>query len=536
MLRRIRICLAIVVVLLLTWLFIDFSGIAAQYAGWLAKLQLLPALLALNFVVVAVLLLLTLVCGRIYCSVICPLGILQDLLSRLRPRKNKKVGRYTYSPEVRWLRYPVLLLFIVAMVAGVGSFVALLAPYSSFGRIAANLLKPVYVGINNIFAGVAEHYGSYAFYSVDNVIPSWPTFVVAVLSLIVLAVLAWIGGRTYCNTLCPVGTFLGLFSRFSLFRVRFDEQKCRSCSRCSKACKASCIDFKRHTVDASRCVVCGNCIEACEFGALSYGRTVTASPASSAHDGSGAGAEATVPSLVRPDETLDSSKTGKARAESSSATESSSVAEPSRRSFLLSSLSVLATAALAQETKIKMDGGLADIENKVAPERATPLTPPGSLSARHLASHCTGCQLCVAQCPNHVLRPSSGLLTLMQPVMSFERGYCRPECNRCSEVCPTGAIRPIGLDEKSSTQVGHAVWLKKNCVAVTDGVACDNCSRHCPVGAIEMVPLDPADEHGTRVPAVNESKCIGCGACENLCPARPFSAIYVEGHEVHRTN
>jgi formate hydrogenlyase subunit 6/NADH:ubiquinone oxidoreductase subunit I len=125
-------------------------------------------------------------------------------------------------------------------------------------------------------------------------------------------------------------------------------------------------------------------------------------------------------------------------------------------------------------------------------------------------------------------------MTLMQPVMSYERGYCRPECNRCAEVCPTDAIRPITVEEKTSTQVGHAVWIKKNCVAVNDHVDCDNCARHCPTGAIEMVPLDPNDELGAYVPAINEAKCIGCGACENLCPARPFSAIYVEGHEVHK--
>ena len=123
---------------------------------------------------------------------------------------------------------------------------------------------------------------------------------------------------------------------------------------------------------------------------------------------------------------------------------------------------------------------------------------------------------------------------LMMPTMSYERGYCRPECTRCSEVCPTGAILPIKREDKSSTQIGHAVWIKKNCVPLTDGVECGNCARHCPVGAIEMVPSDPDDEESPSVPAVNEARCIGCGACENLCPARPFSAIYVEGHEVHK--
>ena len=111
----------------------------------------------------------------------------------------------------------------------------------------------------------------------------------------------------------------------------------------------------------------------------------------------------------------------------------------------------------------------------------------------------------------------------------------RPECAKCAEVCPTDAIRLTGLAEKSSIQIGHAVWVKENCVPLTDGVDCGNCARHCPTGAITMVPSDPDTADSPKIPVVNEERCIGCGACENLCPARPFSAIYIEGHENHRT-
>ena len=195
---------------------------------------------------------------------------------------------------------------------------------------------------------------------------------------------------------------------------------------------------------------------------------------------------------------------------------------------------VASTAAMAQKDK-KVDGGLAAIEQKQPHRRHTPLTPPGSWSADHFAQHCTACQLCVAECPNGVLRPSEHLDTLMQPTMSYERGFCRPECTRCSSVCPTGAIRPITPSDKSSTQIGHAVWMMMNCVVVADNTSCGNCARHCPSGAIEMMPLHPDDPDSLKVPAVNEARCIGCGACEYVCPARPFSAIYVEGHEVHKS-
>ena len=180
-----------------------------------------------------------------------------------------------------------------------------------------------------------------------------------------------------------------------------------------------------------------------------------------------------------------------------------------------------------------MDGGLAEIAGKKAPERQTPLVPPGALSLKNMQTRCTGCQLCISECPNGVLRPSTDLWHLMQPVMAYDRGYCRPECTRCSDVCPAGAIQPLDEVEKSSIQIGHAVVSPDNCLSAKGEAECGNCARHCPTGAIEMVPTDPDDDLSPSVPAVNEEACIGCGACEYLCPVRPLSAIYVEGHEVH---
>ena len=489
MLRKIRMILAGVFFVLITLLFLDFTGTLHHWLSWLAKIQFLPAVMALNVVVVVALLLLTLVFGRIYCSIICPLGVFQDVLARFRRKKNK----YSYSKEVKWLRYPVLAVFIIATVAGIGSLFQLLAPYSAYGRIATMIFQPVWKFGNNVLAEIAERADSYAFYSVDTWMRSLPVFIIAAVTLVVLFVLAWRGGRTYCNTICPVGTILSFFARFSWLKIHFDEDKCKNCSMCSKNCKAACIDYKNHKVDYSRCVVCGNCIDSCKFGALKY-----------------------------------SSRASKSR-ESSEA----SPVDTSKRSFLLAS-AMVAGAAMAQKKEKLMDGGLAELEDKVAPARQTPLTPPGSLSFQHFAQHCTGCQLCVSECPNEVLRPSSDLMHLMLPIMSYEHGHCRPECTRCSEVCPAGAIMTVDKEEKSSIQIGHAIWIKKNCVPITDEVECGNCARHCPAGAIEMVPLDENDEESPMIPAINEAACIGCGACEYVCPSRPFSAIYVEGHEVHK--
>lgn len=469
-------------------MFLDFTGTLHHWFGWMAKIQFLPSLLAMNVAVLVALIVLTLVFGRIYCSVICPLGVMQDILAWLGGRKWKgkhplsmRPKRYGHSHPLWWLRLVFLLVMILAFVAGIGSLFALLSPYSSYGRIATTLLQPLYVSANNLLATWAESAGSYAFYHRDVWLRSLPTLLVAALSFVVIAILAWRGGRTYCNTVCPVGTILGLLSRFSWLRVYIDTTKCKNCKCCEHSCKTSCIDITHHFVDHTRCVSCGVCLDKCKFDALHYGHPQ----------------EGIFPKRDKPDR--------------------------GRRGFLLGTGLAIGTAVLAQEKK-KVDGGLAKVEDKVAPNRTTPVLPPGSLSAQNLAKHCTGCQLCISECPNDVLRPSTGLLTLMQPYSSFERGYCRPECTRCSEVCPTGAIRRIEKADKAVIQTGHAVWIRWNCIPVRDGVPCGNCARHCPVGAIDMVE---------GLPVVNEARCIGCGACENLCPSRPVSAIYVEGHEQH---
>ena len=489
MLKKIRMILGSVMFVGLTLLFLDFTGTLHHWLGWMAKVQALEAVLALNVVVIVSLAALTFIFGRIYCSVICPLGVMQDIFGWLG--KKAKKNRYTYSKAISWLRYAMLAVFIVAWAVGIGTVVQLLAPYSAFGRICTMVLQPVYMTVNNLLAAIAEHYESYAFYGVEVWMKSLPVFIIALLTLVILAVLAWRNGRTYCNTICPVGTVLSFIARFSILKIQFDEDKCKNCSLCSKNCKAACIDFKNHQVDYSRCVVCGDCIESCRSGALSY----------------------------RSYRSYRSYKTHNPQ-------------DPSKRAFLLAS-AMVTTAALAQETK-HVDGGLADIIEKSAPERQTPVVPPGARSLKNITSKCTGCQLCVSECPNDVLRPSGSMMSLMQPVMSFEKGYCRPECTRCSDVCPAGAIKPLDAIEKSSIQIGHAVVAVDFCISAKGEAECGNCARHCPAGAIEMVPSDPDDDLSPSVPAVNENACIGCGACEHLCPVRPLSAIHVEGHEVHK--
>ena len=459
MLKKIRIAIACIVFAGIVALFADQEGLLQPCLGWLAKIQFLPAVLALNVVVVVALLLLTVLLGRVYCSVICPMGVTQDFFNWIGGKFKK--NRFQYRKGLTVLRIVALVAFVLLMVFGVNGIALLVAPYSAFGRMA-------------------------------NVIFHWSglnvTFWVAVVTLVVIGVLSFGWGRLWCNTICPVGTVLGLFSRFSLLKPVIDTNKCNGCKKCARNCKAMCINPETHTIDYSRCVACMDCLENCHQHAISY--------------------------------TVRKGQNGSAKE-----------VDSSRRKFVLTTAAVGAAMALEAQEK-KVDGGLAVLEDKQIPDRKVPLKPAGANSLKNFSSRCTGCQLCVSECPGKVLRPSKGLQTLLQPEMAFDKGYCHFDCTRCSEVCPAGAIQPIDLAMRSAISIGYAVTVPHNCL-LAQGVECNACSRHCPTAAISLVS-DASTGHS--VVAVNEQRCIGCGACEHYCPVRPFSAIYVEGRQVHTKN
>ncbi|MDE6787023.1 MAG: 4Fe-4S binding protein, partial [Muribaculaceae bacterium] len=365
-------------ILLITPLFLDFTGTWHSIFGWMAKIQFLPAILSLNVLVIIGLIILTLLFGRLYCSVICPLGILQDGFGWAG--KKAKKNRYSYSKPLNILRYTFLGIMLIAIILGINSMVALLAPYSAYGRIASSLLKPIWIWGNNLLATWAEQRNSYAFYQVEYWQYGYGVLIVAGITLIVLAILAWRNGRTYCNTICPVGTVLGFFSRFALFRIVIDKSKCVDCKLCSRNCKASCIDIPNHNIDYSRCVSCFDCIGKCNKGALSYKyvglKAANANQANEKIDGS-------------------------------------------RRQFITSA-AILGTSAALSAADKTFDGGLSVIEDKKKPNRKTRIAPPGAISLRNLNDHCTACQLCISACPNGVLRPMTDIENFMQPESSYE--------------------------------------------------------------------------------------------------------------------
>ncbi|MDE6135204.1 MAG: 4Fe-4S binding protein [Muribaculaceae bacterium] len=506
MLKHLRRIIAVLSLVAVTLLFVDFTGQAALHWAWLARIQLVPALLAVNALAVVFLLLATVVFGRIYCSVICPMGIFQDVIIRVRhwlaPVRKKRPWLYRYEKARRRWRVGFLALFAVLMILGLLGVVAaslggILDPYSAYGRIAGQFFTPVWRAGAAPVLDVAADGGVY----LADRYPAPYAFSLAVtavagLTAVLVVVMAWRTGRGYCNTVCPVGTLLGLVSRFSLLRPVIDTDKCNRCGSCGRKCKARCIDTKNHTIDYSRCIVCFDCLNNCSQGAISY-------------------------RLRRrtPEHT----------------TETTGAAE-GRRAFLVGGTIMAGALALRAADKVT-DGGLAPLKKKQPHKKASQTVPAGAISLAHLRSHCTACQLCISECPEGVLRPSSDPSSFMQPVMRFTDGYCRPECTRCSQICPAGAIQPVDTATKSATKIGTAVVDASACISAAYGQTCGNCSRHCPAGAIEMIKT----ENGNLRPVVDEARCIGCGACEYHCPvgtagqlSAKCAAIHVEGVESHR--
>lgn len=466
MLRKIRLAAAALFFAGITLLFV---GIGHQWWGWMAKLQFLPSCMALNFAAIAFVLLLTLVFGRIYCSVICPMGVFQDLVIRVRKLlspKGRKPKRH-FVKEPRIVRYGVLALVIMTALTFSQLLLTILAPYSAYGRMVRSI-----VGLSRG----------------ESLAPA--LLITAAATLVVICVCAWIWGRGWCNTVCPVGSVLGLVSRFSLFKVSIDQSQCVSCRKCEKGCKSSCIDIDTHTIDHSRCVDCFDCLDSCPKGGIKFRF-----------------------SLPR-------------KAKTGPVTES---VDKGRRAFMATTALVGGSLALGAQNK-RLDGGLADVIDKTSPERSERLVPFGAESVKDFYDRCTACQLCVSNCPNGVLRPSTDIGHFLQPQMGYEKGWCRPECTTCSQVCPAGAIRPLKAEEKLTHKIGTAKVNLSLCLAAKDEAGCGNCSRHCPVGAVRMVKTDG---YHRNIPVVAEAQCIGCGACEYLCPARPISAITVDGISVH---
>lgn len=491
-LKKVRVVISFVFLLSITLLFFDLSfTIQSSFSEYPLFLQFIPSLLnfisfssllGLGFIIV---LLLTLVFGRVYCSTICPLGILQDIITYLS--KKIKPKYYSITKPFTKTRYIILIITGLLLVSGTSIGLNIFDPYSNFGRIANNILRPIVIGINNIISSFFELFDSYAISPIEFKGINYIPFIFALSVLVIIFWLSYKHGRLYCNSICPVGTLLGLISKISIFKVGIIESNCIECGECETVCKSNCIESNEKYIDSSRCVGCFNCFDTCPSIGISY-----------------------VPRYSN---------------------DSEMGYNPDKRSFFKNIGIFLITSSIISKAQEKIE---VYVENTFPVKRESPVSPPGSISIENFTDNCTACHLCVSSCPTQVLQPSFleyGILSIMQPRMDYKTSFCNYECTICTEVCPSGAIIKKSNEDKKLIQMGKVKFIKDNCVVYTQKTDCGACAEHCPTKAVKM-QLDI--EVNKKAPVITDEICVGCGACEYACPTKPYKAIYVEGNPVHQ--
>ncbi|MEG0559438.1 MAG: 4Fe-4S dicluster domain-containing protein [Muribaculaceae bacterium] len=479
--KKIRIAISLILFSLLTLLFLNISDEYRWLFSFLGNVQFFPVVLSFSFGIFSFWLVVTLLFGRAYCSSMCPMGTLQDMFSWLnkivKRRRGEKVF-YNYSNSKNIFRYSILGGCVISMLCGLIIIPSLLDPYSAYGRIINTFVSPLCT-----------------FATGKIVLPTLLGFFVSFITLIVIGWISYSRGRTICNTICPIGSTLSVISRHSVWQIEIDPDMCVHCGRCVANCKASCINLPSYAIDMSRCVLCFNCIAACHDGAIHYtaSRKRLSTPLMQSIE------DAPAVTTMNID----------------------------RRKFI-STIGLIAGSATVISASKRVTNASAKLQGLEPIRRIYAVTPPGTASREDFHENCIACMLCVSNCPSKVLKASTteyGIFNALQPVMSYEASYCLYNCTRCTQLCPTKALSPLTLEEKQEIQIGIAQYIEQNCIVVRYSRECGKCAKNCPTGAIEMI----AHSNGHKVPKVHVDNCIGCGACENACPAQPIKAIWVDG-------
>jgi polyferredoxin len=367
-LKKIRIGVSLIFFILFTVIYLDLSGLAVQKLyNYLNYLQFIPSILkflsilsisATGFIIVIAI---TLLFGRVYCSSICPMGTLQDIISFISNKLNKKKF-FRMKKGYKILRYSVLGVSVISLLSGSIILLNVLDPFSNSGKIFTNLFRPVLVLANNFAAFSLGKLNVYWLYPIEINGMSYAAIGFAFIVLATIGFMSFTRGRLFCNTICPVGTLLGLFSNYSLFKIGIDKDNCISCNLCERVCKSGCIDKKNKIIHFDRCVSCYNCLEVCPKGGIGY----------TSH-------------LLKHEEIKPAKIDGKRR-------------ELISKTFLY--VIGLSTISLGQ---IKI---IPKKLSKIPNLKKSPVSPPGSRSIAHFTGKCTACHLCVSACPSQVLQPS----------------------------------------------------------------------------------------------------------------------------------
>ncbi len=389
----------------------------------------------------------TLVFGRLFCGYVCPMGTVIDLSDAVLKAKRRPASAWRAG------KYLVLIVMVVAALLG-GTVLASLDPLTILQRSLVLVFYPAATH----FAGALFHTRT-AYYT-----GSWVAF--GLLAAILALGLA--SARFWCRNLCPLGGFAALASKFSLFKFRLSGE-CRQCLACEKACPTGAIDVKAGRLDSGECIGCRACLGACPDKAIRY----TMHP--------------------RPQRV-----------------------DVSRRQALVAIGSGIVLLPLAKNFLYQRFAGRL-------------IRPPGAVPEPDFQNLCIRCGQCLKVCPTNGLQPclfEAGAAGLWTPRLVPRVGGCEKNCNSCGQVCPTGAIRRLPLEEKSFARMGTAVVDKSRCIAWEQDRHCLVCDEACPIDAIAAVK-DPAGIGIALRPKVDDRACIGCGLCESRCPVGGPAAIQV---------
>lgn len=418
-LRKIRILLA---ALFLVLSLVCFSGFGAM-AAYVMHFECAPAILSWisgaslwAIALVLVQMMIARFCGRVYCSVLCPLGILQDVTGVIPLAKNSVRRDFA---NVR--------LFIAGAVGGLlfsasaaGFF--FLDPYSIFGR-----------GVSSFLWG--------------------GTIPLAVILLVTL-----FKRRAFCTYICPVGTLLGTLSRNSMWQLKIADN-CVNCGKCVKVCPAGCVEPGKKVLDNERCLRCMECVSACPVKAIGFER-------------------------IREQTSVE------------------------RRNFIIRcgwAFGGFVVGFIFSKTGI--------FSRLFKKSSRSGIYPPGAAKFELFERKCTGCLLCTKVCPQKIIVPAKNGIGPVE--LDLSNNYCRYDCNRCGNICPTGAIRKLPLPTKQKLKIAQAKFAPTVCIVFQEGVKCGKCAKACPAGAVTL--------RKSGAPRFNAKHCIGCGACHIVCPTKAFT-------------
>ena len=392
----------------------------AQFAALTQNALLNTSLFVL--ILLIVLLVITLIFGRIYCSVLCPLGILQELLMLMLTPIKKLIKRNEPFIQKHYkFSYMLAAVCFGGLLGGTAVIIRHFDPYSVFGN--------------------AMSFGIYG-----------------ILFISLLAVLVFFKNRFFCSNICPIGALLGWISRCSMFKIRINPDICVRCAKCAQNCPMGCIDFKNGSVNNETCIKCFNCLGTCHRGALTYG-------------------------LNKNDDTA---------------------FDMGRREFLVKGGSFVLLALFFR-------AGLT-YTKRVGQKFKKALLPAGAVSTKEFANRCLNCNLCVQNCPMKIIKKANKEFPVVH--LDYKDGHCDYNCNKCSKVCPSGALKPLTLKQKQRTKLGTAHIDTAVCVK------CGLCTLECPRKAIS--------KEAGKNPIVNSKDCIGCGACQNVCPVGAIKVKPIE--------